>query len=341
MGRVSELCQKAIAIIEEIKQIIAEPAEPTPNVHPWPAFLSSLAKTTSMSLAVRQASAAQAIIETGRGTSTLAREHNNFHGMKWRPEMANAGAVPVEVAVTSEPSGRAEFCKFRTPADAVAGYWAFLQRAPYAGWHSRSATAEAFLRFVCPIWAADPKYLDKCLSVLPEARRLLTENGAEAEPSTPPETVKPTIETTKSSPNQSARGATITHIILHNTAGSYKGAVDWLCDPRSQVSAHLVISRKAETAQLVPFAAKAWHAGNARYNANSIGIEIEATVSQRGMTPEQEAKVIRWCEYLMRQYKIPASNVLVHRMVSNTTCPVLIWPTNEDFLAWRQNCLGA
>jgi hypothetical protein len=151
--------------------------------------------------------------------------------------------------------------------------------------------------------------------------------------------VTPSIDMVRDSPNQSARGSTLSHLILHNTSGSFSSAVSWLCNPQAQASAHLVISRRGQTAQLVQFSKKAWHAGNSRYNANSIGIEIEATDKQRGMTLEQEKKVIQWVRYLMGKYEIPLDNVIIHRWVRNTDCPVFIWETDEQFKEWREKHL--
>lgn len=339
MSRVFDLAEDCITILRAIQESIATPENPpipSPTLTPWEAFIAALKTTTSIPASIKSAVLAQAIVETGRGKSALAVEHFNFHGMKWRVEMGDIGAASVEVPVTSEASGKALFCAFRTPADAVAGYWRFLQRAPYVGYDKHTISAVAFLRFVCPIWAADPKYSEKCLSVLVEAEDLL-----DLPPQPRPEVAMHRPDSVKESPNQSERGATITHIILHNTAGSYGGAVEWLCNRESKVSAHIVISRKAHVTQLVQFDKKAWHAGNARMNANSIGIEIEATVSQRGMTPEQEKKVLGWVRQLMAMHDIPIENVGIHRWFSATTCPGLIWETDEDFRAWRKKHLGS
>lgn len=151
--------------------------------------------------------------------------------------------------------------------------------------------------------------------------------------------VKPGIDMIKASPNQSDRNGSITHIVLHNTAGSFAGSISWLCNPIAKASAHLVISRQGQTASLVSFAKKAWHAGNSRFNSNSIGIEIEATNSQRGMTFEQEKKVVQWVRHLMDYFEIPLDNVIIHRWVRNTDCPDLIWETDDEFKEWRDKNL--
>lgn len=72
------------------------------------------------------------------------------------------------------------------------------------------------------------------------------------------------------------------YIVIHYTAGANaKGAVGWLCNPASKVSAHLVIGRDGSVTQLVPFDRIAWHAGVSQWegrsglNAYSIGIELD------------------------------------------------------------------
>lgn len=159
------------------------------------------------------------------------------------------------------------------------------------------------------------------------------------------------------SPNQSQRNnnSKITHIILHNTAGSFWGAVSWLTNPRSRASAHVVIPRSGgEIAALVDERNAAWHAGSSRWNRCSIGIEIEATEAQRGMTPAQEKLVVQQINYLLDKYNLPPDKIDIHRRVSRiplpatptsdgrrgTDCPSLIWPTDSDFLAWRRKWYG-
>lgn len=83
------------------------------------------------------------------------------------------------------------------------------------------------------------------------------------------------------SPNKSG---TITpgYLVIHYTAGrSAEGSISWLTNPNAKASAHLVISRDGQIAQLVPFNLKAWHAGESRWagrsgvNGFSIGIELD------------------------------------------------------------------
>jgi N-acetylmuramoyl-L-alanine amidase len=72
------------------------------------------------------------------------------------------------------------------------------------------------------------------------------------------------------------------YLVIHYTAGANaKGAVGWLINPNSKVSAHLVVGRDGSLTQLVPFDRVAWHAGVSQWegrsglNAYSIGIELD------------------------------------------------------------------
>lgn len=99
------------------------------------------------------------------------------------------------------------------------------------------------------------------------------------------------------SPNQSSRhGTTIDLLVWHETAGAYAGSINWLCNPRSEASAHLVIREDGlEATQLVPLAEKAWHA--CAYNPRSVGVE-HANVTAKGYATDHQlrasARVFGW-----------------------------------------------
>ena len=70
-------------------------------------------------------------------------------------------------------------------------------------------------------------------------------------------------------------------LVMHFTLGdTYTSSVNWLKNPNAKASAHLVVGRKGEVVQLVPFNQIAWHAGASQWNGRSglnnysIGIEI-------------------------------------------------------------------
>ncbi|GFE48500.1 N-acetylmuramoyl-L-alanine amidase [Roseobacter cerasinus] len=86
------------------------------------------------------------------------------------------------------------------------------------------------------------------------------------------------------SPNFGPRrdGLTPSIIVLHYTAmASAEAAIQRLCDPKAEVSAHYVICRTGAVTRLVPEDQRAWHAGTGEWrgwtdiNSRSIGIELD------------------------------------------------------------------
>lgn len=121
---------------------------------------------------IKVARLAQWILESGRGTSALAINHNNYGGFKWRTEMKPYG-FSVLIKVPSE-SERVEFTHFNSLADFVDGAAAFMKRAPYVPTKWQDAkTAKDYIQRIGPVYAADPKYVTKVISLFPEAEKLL------------------------------------------------------------------------------------------------------------------------------------------------------------------------
>lgn len=119
----------------------------------------------------------------------------------------------------------------------------------------------------------------------------------------------PYTEEWTASPNHTntSRGANdINWIVIHVTAGSYSGAVSWLQNPESDVSAHYVIRNSdGHTTQMVRHEDIAWHAGGQNYNDYSIGIEHEGQVDQTDFTEALYRKSANIVSYLCDKYDIP------------------------------------
>jgi peptidoglycan hydrolase-like protein with peptidoglycan-binding domain len=117
----------------------------------WNDFVSAVAKADIKYPNLKPAMVAQAILESGRGTTDVSKQCLNFHGMKFRQEMEGIASA-LYVKTGSEPSGGAEFCKFESVEDAVKGYWQFVGRDPYRGWEQHTKTATDFLGHIGPVW---------------------------------------------------------------------------------------------------------------------------------------------------------------------------------------------
>lgn len=83
------------------------------------------------------------------------------------------------------------------------------------------------------------------------------------------------------SPNHGERLRPISALILHYTGmPTAQGALDLLCSPEAEVSAHYFVEEDGRVLQLVPESRRAWHAGKSAWagetdlNSASIGVEI-------------------------------------------------------------------
>jgi N-acetylmuramoyl-L-alanine amidase len=120
-------------------------------------------------------------------------------------------------------------------------------------------------------------------------------------------------------------------IVLHYT-GMASGALaeDRLCNIEAEVSAHYIVHEDGRITQMVPEAARAWHAGASFWagatdiNSHSIGIEIanaghpnaDPTQPAPGFDPVQIKAVIALCKDIIQRWKIKAERVLAHSDVS-------------------------
>ncbi len=105
------------------------------------------------------------------------------------------------------------------------------------------------------------------------------------------------------SPNQSPRGDKIRGIVIHETQGSFAGAVSWLRNPAAQASAHLVLTEHGgRAAPLVPWGRTACHAPGA--NPYTIGLELAGTEADRN-TDAQLRRAARITAFWCQEFAVP------------------------------------
>ena len=107
-------------------------------------------------------------------------------------------------------------------------------------------------------------------------------------------------------------------IVLHYTAmDTTEAALQRLCDPQHEVSAHYLISPKGIIWQMVDEAQRAWHAGAGCWgdienvNSQSIGIEL----ANRGDHPFAEAQMVALeglLQGVMARWSLTASSLIAH-----------------------------
>lgn len=122
------------------------------------------------------------------------------------------------------------------------------------------------------------------------------------------------------SPNFGDRreGAQPDMVVLHFTAmGSCADAMERLCDPQSEVSAHYLIGKDGQVWHLVPEDKRAWHAGRGQWgsvsdvNSRSIGIELDNLGDHPFPEPQMAALEALLADILTR-WRIPPERVIGH-----------------------------
>lgn len=102
-------------------------------------------------------------------------------------------------------------------------------------------------------------------------------------------------------------------------------ALDRLCDPASEVSAHYLIARDGRLWQLVDEAMRAWHAGAgdwagaADVNSRSIGIELDNTGAQPFAEPLMAA-LEALLPQIMARWAIGPEGVIGHSCMAPGRC---------------------
>ncbi|GLR81628.1 N-acetylmuramoyl-L-alanine amidase [Azospirillum oryzae] len=130
------------------------------------------------------------------------------------------------------------------------------------------------------------------------------------------------------SPNHGPRadGSRVELLILHYTGmPTAADALDRLCDPAAQVSAHYTVDEDGTIFAHVPEDRRAWHAGRSGWrgtgdvNSRSIGVEIVNPGHEFGyrpFPPAQMAAVAELCQGIVKRHGIPAGDVLGHSDVA-------------------------
>ncbi|MBY6260826.1 N-acetylmuramoyl-L-alanine amidase [Azospirillum sp. 412522] len=130
------------------------------------------------------------------------------------------------------------------------------------------------------------------------------------------------------SPNHGPRaeGARVELLILHYTGmPTAAHALERLCDPAAQVSAHYTVDEDGTVYAHVPEDRRAWHAGRSSWhgagdvNSRSIGVEIVNPGHEFGyrpFPPVQMAAVAELCLGIVERHGIAPADVLGHSDVA-------------------------
>jgi len=111
-------------------------------------------------------------------------------------------------------------------------------------------------------------------------------------------------------------------VLLHHTGGSYGGAVAWLTNPGSRVSAHVIIAKDGTRATLAPNEVITWHAGRSqwlgRHGCNNfmVGVEFAGDTTPEPLTDDQLKSWEQWFGENYMNHGWTPDDVTDHRSVA-------------------------
>lgn len=130
------------------------------------------------------------------------------------------------------------------------------------------------------------------------------------------------VNRTVESPNWNERKLPVSMVVLHYTGmPTAEEALERMCDPAAEVSAHYMIDEDGTVISLVPEHKRAWHAGRAYWrgitdvNSASIGIELVNPGHEWGYRPFSAAQMDALLPLLAdikNRHDIPRANVVGH-----------------------------
>lgn len=128
------------------------------------------------------------------------------------------------------------------------------------------------------------------------------------------------------SPNWNKRKLPISMVVLHYTGmKTAQEALERMCDPAAEVSAHYMIDEDGTITSLVPEDKRAWHAGRSYWrgvtdvNSASIGIELVNPGHEFGYRPFADAQMDALLPLLadiVDRHDIPRANIVGHSDVA-------------------------
>lgn len=267
---------------------------------------------------------AQAILESGWGTSELATQANALFGIKadkrWSGKVYNIqtkewydGKNPVVItdsfrAYDSWEASITDHSRFLTSSERY-------QRVI----HERSYQA-ACTELQRAGYSTDPEYAKKLIQLIEKYK--LVNYDRECEP------MKMSKKLCNTQNFGGKRGST-KYIVVHYTANkgdTAKNNADYFAREVVGASAHYFVDER-EIWESVPPDCVAWHCGAKNYkhpecrNTNSIGVEICMNDRDGNVREDSINNAVKLVRELMQEYNIPADRVLRHYDVTGKSCP--------------------
>ena len=123
-------------------------------------------------------------------------------------------------------------------------------------------------------------------------------------------------------PNKGSNAIRPEAVVLHHSDGSYRGGVEWISNPASKVSYHVLIARDGRRTVFCSDTERAWHAGRSNWmgrpdlNSWSLGVAWEGNTYDYPLGDDAMASAIEYLAPRLRKWGIPMNMVVTHQQVS-------------------------
>ena len=275
---------------------------------------------------------AQAILESARGTSELARKANNLFGIKGNYNGQSYTVKTKEYLNGKWTTVNAAFKKYPSYRESIIDHGNFFTSTPWRAQNyqrvlnAKDYKTQAKALQACG-YATDPQYANKLINLI-ETNNLSSLDGSNGGNSVGYKIVnmfKPSMYHINA-----PYAMTPKYITIHNTGNtaSARNEAAYMNSNSNYTSYHVAIDDK-EAVQVVPFNRNAWHAGDGQGQGNraSIGIEIcysmdngySGAMSARYKQAQENTAL--YVAYVLHQYGWGTDRLRQHWNWSGKDCP--------------------
>ena len=275
---------------------------------------------------------AQAILESARGTSELARKANNLFGIKGNYNGQSYTVKTKEYLNGKWTTVNAAFKKYPSYRESIIDHGNFFTSTPWRTQNyqrvlnAKDYKTQAKALQACG-YATDPQYANKLINLI-ETNNLSSLDGNNGGNSVGYKIVnmfKPSMYHINA-----PYAMTPKYITIHNTGNtaSARNEAAYMNSNSNYTSYHVAIDDK-EAVQVVPFNRNAWHAGDGQGQGNraSIGIEIcysmdngySGAMSARYKQAQENTAL--YVAYVLHQYGWGTDRLRQHWNWSGKDCP--------------------
>ena len=275
---------------------------------------------------------AQAILESARGTSELARKANNLFGIKGNYNGQSYTVKTKEYLNGKWTTVNAAFKKYPSYRESIIDHGNFFTSTPWRAQNyqrvlnAKDYKTQAKALQACG-YATDPQYANKLINLI-ETNNLSSLDGSNGGNSVGYKIVnmfKPSMYHINA-----PYAMTPKYITIHNTGNTAtaRNEAAYMNSNSNYTSYHVAIDDK-EAVQVVPFNRNAWHAGDGQGQGNraSIGIEIcysmdngySGAMSARYKQAQENTAL--YVAYVLHQYGWGTDRFRQHWNWSGKDCP--------------------